>query len=179
VGVFKPHKINSLILSDRVSGYTNSLFTAIAVIKSLVAQVKTGKYTGVIGKPVKTAIMGFSFGSYATHGAIATMPDLADAVVLTAIGFNETGLNANGLLRSFVPRLANAQNPALYGDLDNGYVSWVDKYSLIWNYFKQPNYEPSAAEFVEGSKAPFAIAEFLSFLSGPKDASNYTGPVLV
>lgn len=123
--------------------------------------------------------MGFSFGSYATHGAIATSPDLADAVILTAIGFNETGLDTNGLVRSFVPRLANAQNPALYGDLDNGYVSWVDKYSLIWNYFKAPFYDTKAAEFVEAAKAPFSITEFLSFPIGPKDASNYTGPVLV
>lgn len=41
--------------------------------------------------------MGFSFGSYTTHGAVATMPDIADAVV-TAIGFNKPGLNANGLV---------------------------------------------------------------------------------
>jgi pimeloyl-ACP methyl ester carboxylesterase len=163
----------------RVSGYSNSIFTAIAVLKALVAQVKTGQFTGEIGKPGKVAIMGFSFGSYTTHGAIATQPDLADAVVLTAIGFNETGLNANGLVRSFAPRLANSQNPDLFGTLDNGYLSWVDKYSLIWNYFKQPNYEPSAADFVESAKAPFSVAEFLTFPIGPKDASNYTGPVLV
>lgn len=47
------------------------------------------------------------------------------------------------------------------------------------SYFKKPNYEPAAADFVELSKSPFAVAEFLSFLSGPMDASNYTGPVLV
>lgn len=123
--------------------------------------------------------MGFSFGSYATHSAIATSPDLADAVILTAIGFIDTGLNPNGLVRSFVPRLANIQNPALFNDLDNGYVSWVDKYSLVWNYFKQPFYNTGAAEFVEAAKVPFSIAEFLSFLSGPKDASKYLGPVLV
>lgn len=116
----------------RVSGYENSIFTAIAVLKSLVTEVKQGRYTGSIGKPRKTAIMGFSFGSYTTHGAIATTPGLADAVVLTAIGLNDTGVNANGLLRSFVPRIANIQNPTLFGDLDNGYVTWVDKFSLVW-----------------------------------------------
>jgi hypothetical protein len=47
------------------------------------------------------------------------------------------------------------------------------------SYFKKPNYEPAAADFVELSKSPFAVAEFLTLLSGPMDASNYTGPVLV
>ncbi|KAF2098390.1 alpha/beta-hydrolase [Rhizodiscina lignyota] len=164
--------------SQKVTGYEASIFTAIAILKELAGVVKAGKYTGSIGKPHKTAVMGFSFGSYTTHGAVATMPDIADAVVLTAIGFNETGLNANGLVRSFEPRIANVQNSALYGDLDNGYLTWVDKFGLIWNYFKKPNYEPSAADFVESSKAPFGIVEFLSFLGGPTDAQNYTGPVL-
>lgn len=47
------------------------------------------------------------------------------------------------------------------------------------SYFKRPNYEESVAEFVEMSKAPFAITEFLSILSGPMDASNFTGAALV
>lgn len=164
--------------SDKVSGFSASIFTAIAVLKSLVGDVKAGHYTGTIGKPAKVAIMGFSFGSYTTHGAIASVPDLADAVVLTAIGFNQTGLDTGGLVRSFVPRLANAQNPQLFGGLDNGYLTWVDKFSLIWNYFKQPNFDPATAEFIEATKAPFAIAEFLTLLAGPMDASNFTGPVL-
>lgn len=123
--------------------------------------------------------MGFSFGSFATHGAIASTPNIADAVVLTAIGFNSTGLNVGGLVRSFVPRVANIQNPENFGDLDNGYLTWVDQFAQIWNYFKQPNYDPEVVEFLEGAKAPFAITEFLSLLSGPMDAINFTGPVLV
>lgn len=102
------------------------------MLKELASIVKAGKYTGSIGKPAKTAVMGFSFGSYTTHGAVATTPDIADAVVLTAIGFNDTGLNPNGLVRSFEHRIANVQNPALFGDLDEGYLTWVDKFGLIW-----------------------------------------------
>ncbi|KAF2174754.1 hypothetical protein K469DRAFT_725096 [Zopfia rhizophila CBS 207.26] len=170
---------NSPYRPDEYS-FSLRIFTEIAVLKRLARFVKDGKYTGDIGKPVKTAVMGFSFGSYTTHGAVATMPDIADAVILTVIGFNTTGLNSNGLVRSFEPRVANQQNPALYGNLDNGYLTWVDKFGLIWNgsYFKKPNYELAAADFVELSKSPFAVAEFLSFLSGPMDASNYTGLVL-
>lgn len=78
--------------------------------------------------------MGFSFGSVATHSAIAAKPNIADAVVLTAIGFNPLGLNINGLVRSFVPRIANLQNPRLYGDRDTGYITWVDKFAQIHKY---------------------------------------------
>jgi hypothetical protein len=42
-----------------------------------------------------------------------------------------TGLNVNGLVRSFVLRVASVQNPLLYGDLDTGYVTWVDKFAQI------------------------------------------------
>jgi alpha-beta hydrolase superfamily lysophospholipase len=118
-------------MSCRISGYDAQINKAIAVLQELSSAVKTGRYTGTIGKPNKLVIMGFSFGSYTTHGAIATKPDIADAVILTAIGFNMTGVNGNGLLRSFVPRIASLQNQALFGSLDSGYVTWVDKYALI------------------------------------------------
>lgn len=109
--------------------------------------------------------MGFSFGSYATHAAIAETPEIADAVILTGIGLNSTGINGNGLLRSFVPRIANVENPALYGDRDNGYLTWPSVYDLIMNYFKAPAFEESVALFTESAKEPFAIPEFLTFAS--------------
>lgn len=74
--------------------------------------------------------MGFSFGSYITHAAIGSSPDIADAVVLTAIGLNATAINANGLVRSFVPRIANQQSEK-YKAWDNGYLTWVDKFAQI------------------------------------------------
>lgn len=93
--------------------------------------MRSGQYTGAVGKPSKLALMGFSFGSYITHNAIAATPDIADAVVLTAIGLNLTvGVNANGLVRSFVNRIASLQNPQRFGELDTGYWTWVDKYAL-------------------------------------------------
>ncbi|RFU27310.1 hypothetical protein B7463_g9030, partial [Scytalidium lignicola] len=164
--------------SQKLSGFSTQLNTAVAVLQELAKKVRAGEYTGNLGKPNKLALMGFSFGSYTTHTAIVEQPEIADAVILTAIGFNETGLNVNGLLRSFVPRIANVQNPLLYGDRDNGYLTWPDKFAQIHNYFHQPNYEEAAADFAEIVKQPYPVAEFLTLLSGPKDASNYTGPVL-
>ncbi|KAK9482641.1 Alpha/Beta hydrolase protein [Lipomyces starkeyi] len=156
--------------SDKVSGFDNSIFKAISVLQSI---------SKLIRKPNKIAVIGFSFGSYTTHGAIAMDPSMADAVILTGIGFNLTGINVNGLLPSFVPRVASLQNSALYGDRDPGYVTWVDKYTQIWNYFKYPNYDPVIADYAETAKQPYAITEFLSLLSGPTDASAFKGPVLL
>ena len=75
--------------------------------------------------------MGFSFGSYVTHAAVGSQPDMADAAILTAIGLNATGVNANGLLRSFIPRIASQQDGLRFGELDSGYLTWVDKFSQI------------------------------------------------
>lgn len=93
--------------------------------------VKNGQYTGTFGKPNKLAVMGFSFGSFITHFAVAENPDIADAAILNAINYNTTGLNANGLVRSFVPRVASLQNPRRFGLLDPGYLTWVDGVAQI------------------------------------------------
>jgi hypothetical protein len=61
---------------------------------------------------------------------ISDTPDIADAIVLTGIGLNTTGVNGNGLLRSFVPRIAADQNKQRFGELDSGYFSWADIYAM-------------------------------------------------
>ncbi|OCL03881.1 alpha/beta-hydrolase [Glonium stellatum] len=164
--------------SQKISSYTGQINTAIAVVQELAKLVRNGKYTGNIKKPNKVALMGFSFGSYTTHGAISLTPEIADAIILTAIGFNKTGLNVNGLVRSFVPQIVNQQNPAVFGDRDNRYLTWVDKFAHIHNYFKKPNYEEATVDFAEAAKNPFSIGEFLTLLSGPQDASKFDKPVL-
>jgi hypothetical protein len=63
--------------------------------------------------------------------ASAISPELADSLVLTAIGLNlNKGVNGNGLLRSFEPRIASGLNPERFGELDAGYLSWVDIYGM-------------------------------------------------
>ncbi|MCJ1379167.1 hypothetical protein MMC17_002267 [Xylographa soralifera] len=164
--------------SDKISGFDAQISTAIAVLQRLTGLVRDGQYTGAVGKPRKVALLGFSFGSYTTHGAIALTPAMADAVVLTAIGFNSTGLNVNGLVRSYGLRVASQQNAALYGDRDAGYLTWVDRSAQIMNYFKRPSYDDAAVDFAEAAKQPFAVAEFLTLLAGPQDVSGYAGPAL-
>ncbi|KAF2472059.1 alpha/beta-hydrolase [Lindgomyces ingoldianus] len=148
--------------STKIDGFEAQLETAKAVLQALAKMVKEGKYTGSI-KANKVVVMGFSFGSYTTHAAIADKPEIADAVVLTGIGFNSSGLNLNGLVRSFIPRIANVENPALYGNRNIGYLTWPDVYGLIHNYFKAPAYDFETALFTESAKEPFSAGELLTF----------------
>lgn len=128
------HTGYKLTSSCRVSGFTNQLRKQKAILVQLAAIVKSGQYTGTFGKPDKLAVMGFSFGSYITHFAVAENPTIADAAILTAINYNTTGLNVNGLIRSFVPRIASLQNPRRFGSLDPGYLTWVDTLVQINTY---------------------------------------------
>lgn len=138
-------------MKSRVSGYENQLGTQVGLLQSLADVVKSGDCefafnfafnlpnvfadTPGVGKPAKLVVIGFSFGSYVTHTAIAAKPSIADAAILTAIGLNTTvGVNANGLVRSFVPRIASQQDGLRFGELDNGYLTWVDKYAQINTY---------------------------------------------
>ncbi|KAM0430078.1 hypothetical protein ACHAPT_006084 [Fusarium lateritium] len=137
--------------SEKVSGFTNQLRKQKAILVELAKLVKKGQYTGTFGKPDKLAVMGFSFGSFVTHFAVAENPTIADAAILTAINYNTTGLNANGLVRSFVPRVA---------------------------YFKYPYYDIPTASYCEEYKQAFGIGEFLTITDGDFDASGFTGAAL-
>jgi hypothetical protein len=59
---------------------------------------------------------------------------------------------------------------------------WVDKFAQINTYFKRPFYDVPTADFAEGNREAFAIAEFLTILAGNNgslNASGFTGPVMV
>ncbi|OQO01388.1 hypothetical protein B0A48_12943 [Cryoendolithus antarcticus] len=164
--------------SSKASGYVTQLSTGVAVLQQLAAAVRTGQYTSTVEKPSKLVLMGFSFGSYITHNTIAASPDIADVVVLTTFGANlAAGVNGNGLLRSFVPRVAALSNAQRFGLLDTGYLTWVDKYALVENYFKYPYYDTNAVAYVESTKEAFSIGEFLTFATVP-DTSSFTGAAL-
>ncbi|KAF5696571.1 alpha beta-hydrolase [Fusarium globosum] len=162
--------------SEKVSGFTNQLRKQKAILIQLAKIVKSGQYTGTFGRPDKLAVMGFSFGSFITHFAVAENPTIADAAILTAINYNTTGLNLKGLIRSFVPRVASLQNPRRFGLLNAGYLTWVDTIAQINTQY--PYYDLPTASYCEEYKQPFAIGEFLTIAHGDFDASGFTGAAL-
>ncbi|KAK5701511.1 hypothetical protein LTR97_004326 [Elasticomyces elasticus] len=165
--------------SSSEDGWVTQLSTGVAVLGELLPLVRSGEYTSAIGVPEKLVLLGFSLGSSITQALITATPESADAVVITSIGMNLTvGVNTNGLIRSFVPRIASTLNEKSFGSLNTGYLSWVDKFAQAATYFDYPNYAPSALDYLETHKAAFTIGEFLTTTAGPQDTSNYTGPAL-
>ncbi|KAH8724801.1 Alpha/Beta hydrolase protein [Phaeosphaeriaceae sp. PMI808] len=164
--------------SEKISGFSIQLQKHKAILVELAKMVKSGQYTGTFGKPNKLAVMGFSFGSYITHFAVAENPKIADAAILTAINYNETGLNLKGLVRSFVPRIASLQKPSRFGQLDPGYLTWSDELAQVNTYFKYPFYDLPTVSVAEEYKDAFGIGEFLTITDGKFDASGFTGAAL-
>ncbi|TRX94943.1 hypothetical protein FHL15_004028 [Xylaria flabelliformis] len=164
--------------SDKPSGYKNQSRMQREVLKELATLVRSGQYTGNSGAPVRVVAMGFALGAYIAHYTMAAHPSLFDAAILTGIGYNTSVINTNGLVRSFVPRVASLQNSHKFGRLDPGYVTWADGIANINTYFKYPYYDVDLALLIEEIKNPFTITEFETLIDGDLDASNFTGPVL-
>ncbi|KAI1353409.1 alpha/beta-hydrolase [Xylaria sp. FL0043] len=164
--------------SDKPSGYKNQSRMQREVLKELATLVRSGKYTGNSGPPKKVVAMGFALGAYISHYTMASHPHLFDAAVLTGVNYNTRVINTNGLVRSFVPRVASLQNTDRFGEFDTGYLTWVDGIANINTYFKYPYYDRDVALALEEIKNPFTFPEFETLIDGDLDASNFTGPVL-
>ncbi|MCJ1381429.1 hypothetical protein MMC17_004539 [Xylographa soralifera] len=176
-----PFLIPSLaLLLNWLSGYVNQLSLQVDVLSNLVKGVKAGTYTGSLGMPSKIVVLGFSFGSFVTTTLVATEPTLVDGAILTGLGYAPTAFAP--FFEAYQSRIAATQDPAKFGELDSGVLTWVDVLANINTYFKQPNYEIDVAEYSETIKQPYTVGEVLSLQLGlgvKADAGNFRGPVLV
>ncbi|CAG8954711.1 hypothetical protein HYFRA_00004634 [Hymenoscyphus fraxineus] len=162
--------------SSKVSGYINQLSIQESILAQLAALVKSGAYTGTLGVPKSTVLIGHSFGSTITHAVAKSKPGAADAIILTGYSNNATLVKTPVLISAWQLKIANLFREA-WSQLDTGYVTWVDLYSNVNTFFKAPGYTTDAAMFAEQHKQPFGITELLS--GGSPGRTNYTGPVLV
>jgi pimeloyl-ACP methyl ester carboxylesterase len=99
----------------------------VSILGQLAGLIKAGQYTDTIGSPKKLVLVGHSFGSFTTQGLVAAAPQIADAVVLTGIGFTIQG---GVVIEGFDLRVAALQDKKWKG-LDNGYVIWDDVYANV------------------------------------------------
>ncbi|KAF5016471.1 hypothetical protein F66182_11837, partial [Fusarium sp. NRRL 66182] len=60
--------------SSSVSGYTNQLPIQIEIATQLINSIKSGEYTTFIGKPASLVVVGHSFGSSISAGAVVANP---------------------------------------------------------------------------------------------------------
>jgi hypothetical protein len=114
----------------RILGFTSPLRKHKAILVELAKFVKPGQYTETFGKRDKLAVMGFSLSSFVTHLAVAENPTIADTA-MTAINCNTTGLDLTGPVRSYAPRIASLQRQSRFGNVDTGYLTWVDAIAQI------------------------------------------------
>ena len=163
----------------RVSGFSNQLNIQTSVLSQLISSLRSGHYPLLPGAPTSITLVGHSFGSFLSNSLVAAEPTAVDGVIMTGYGLK--GSDDRIVLEGLGPRVANIQNPALFGAYDPGYVTTVDVFSNINSFFKAPAYEHDVAEFSEATKQPFAIAELISL--NPSllnvNASAFTGPALV
>jgi pimeloyl-ACP methyl ester carboxylesterase len=160
-----------------VSGYVNQALIQVDVLRQLSSMVRSGSLTANLGAPKSVVLVGHSFGSFISNALLGVHPDAADAVVMTGIAYVGNASGYGLTLEALNSRIASTQNNA-WGSLDTGYLTWVDVYANIINFFKAPLYTIDTAKFAESTKQPFAVTELLSLLSLDYSAPRFTGPVL-
>ncbi|KAH8650942.1 Alpha/Beta hydrolase protein [Tricladium varicosporioides] len=162
--------------SSPVSGYINQASIQVSVLEEISQAIKSGKYTGSLGKPKSLVLVGHSFGSIISCAAVTASPDLADGLILTGFSFN--GTNGAGFLEAFQPRIASGEDPK-WQALDSGYLTAVDIFSNINVFFKAPDYDINIAKYAHKNRQPFAINEAISGTLVDLKAFEFRGPAMV
>jgi pimeloyl-ACP methyl ester carboxylesterase len=130
-----------------------------------------------VPKPKKVVHVGHSFGSALSNGLVASAPQLSDALVMT--GFSHTANYLSLFETGLGWRIAKENNPARFGALSEGYITWGDMYDNQLAFLKYPFFDIESLKLAEETKAPFTFSEFFTIQSLPAAAANFTGPVFV
>ncbi|KAL7940582.1 Alpha/Beta hydrolase protein [Trichoderma barbatum] len=163
--------------SSIVSGYTNQASIQMAILQSLAKSIRSGKYSISGEAPKHLVLVGHSFGSALSAGALTAEPDLADGVILT--GYSYAGFNPGGFVQAAGFHIADKQHPGKWRLLDNGYITTVDLYANINLFFKAPDYDQAFAAYSDSTKQPLGINELISMTLLPTTPKNFKGAAMV
>lgn len=147
----------------------------LSTIQVLTSQIRDGKVDGV-PTPQKIAHVGHSFGSELTMGLSVMAPNLTDAVVLTGFSYNSSFQPQ--AFASFNSQLAKLNQPDRFGDLDPGFLTWINNQSNQFAFLYPSGFEPSILTFSESTKYPYTVGEILT-QGGGSIAKEFKGSVLV
>jgi pimeloyl-ACP methyl ester carboxylesterase len=173
-----PKVIFNVNAQFRVSGYGPSqISTQLAILESLTNNLRTGHYTGKIGKPSKIVHVGHSFGSILTHNLITKYPSISDGVVLTGIGYNVTNFPA--FFESARLNIANTVSPGKYKDLDSGYLAFSDIIGNAQSFFNPANLDKEILWYTQYIGQPPAVVELVAGNPLSLGAVNFTGAVSI
>lgn len=104
-----------------VSGYVNQVSIQVAILEQLIDQIRAGTFSS---KPKNVVLIGHSFGSVISNAILVSKPGLVDGAVLTGISYKVPDTSV--AFEAWQPRLARAQSPGRWRQLDGGYTTWVD-----------------------------------------------------
>ncbi len=121
--------------------------------------------------------VGHSYGSLLTNALISRAPALSDGVVLTGYTHNGTWTNRLELSGGF--RLARENQPARFGSLHPGFLTWGDEYAHQFAFFTYPNFDVEVLREAERRKWPFALGQLVTYFELDVFAGEFEGPVLV
>lgn len=144
---------------------------------SLAKSLRSGQYTGNIGKPNSIVLVGHSFGSITSNSLITKYPKLVNGATLTGIAYAPVPNLQKVLVETAAPRIASNMSPSQFKDLDSGYLTFAD-ISHINAFFKGPNYDIDVAKYANTLVAPFAITKFVGPNASPL-SPGFEGSVLV
>lgn len=151
--------------------------TELAILVELTKSLRAGTLHKDIPKPSKTVHVGHSFGSVLSNGLAAAHPELTDGVVLTGFSYEQSYMQNWQLCLGL--RLAKEVEPAKWGNLSSGYVTWADKYDNQCAFLTFPYFSVDHLDVAEETKQPFTMGELLSIASIDVAAPGFTGPIQV
>ncbi|KAL3472808.1 Alpha/Beta hydrolase protein [Aspergillus californicus] len=153
------------------------LGTQIAILARISELLQSGKLSDRIPVPKKTVHVGHSYGSLITNRLVAGRPRLSDGIVLTGFSHDSSWTSILELCLGF--EVARVNDPVRFGKYGTGYLTWGREFDNQCIFFKHPFFDTDVLNATEANKAPFAIAELLSFTSVDLAAEKFTGPVLM
>ncbi|CEJ54934.1 hypothetical protein PMG11_01220 [Penicillium brasilianum] len=151
--------------------------TQVAILAKVSELLQDGKLSSKILTPKKLVHIGHSFGSLITNSLAATYPTLSDGIILTGFGHDFSWSSYFQLCYGF--EVARLNKPLSFHEYDSGYLTWGNEFDNQCAAFSYPNFDGSVLHKAELNKAPFTIAELLSFGVTSLAAPEFASPVLI
>jgi len=165
-------------LSSKPDPYTTiQVPVELAILTSLTTLLRSGKISPKIPIPAKVVHVGHSYGSQLSNALVASRPELSDGVILTAYSHNTTWQRWFQIATAW--HLASENQPARFGNISSGFLTWGDKFSNQYIFLKYPFFDPAVLASAEAGKQPFTVGELLTFPLAPVLAPRFAKPVMV
>ncbi|KAL4981662.1 Alpha/Beta hydrolase protein [Aspergillus falconensis] len=164
--------------SERADPYLDvQAATQVAILARFSELLREGKLSSKIPTPNKLVHVGHSFGSLLVNSLAVNAPNVTDGLVLTGFG-HDFSWSANFQL-CYGFEIARFNEPLRFHDYGSGYLTWGNEFDNQCAAFTYPYFDPRVLHEAELRKAPFAIAELLSFGITPLAAPQFADPVLI